>query len=251
MCINCQSNKTQICSNSNCGKEKPLICTKFQWMKRSNKFSRRCRECDKEYYKNWRSKPENKIKQANMASDWYLRNKKHSNEQSSTNYQNNKGLYNERSRNWYKNNKEYASTKQKERRDTNKELYNSKDRERYRIDKGLPPDADLSSDSSYELIIKKFLTENSINFESQKIFDDCKNKDVLPFDFYLPGYNLLIEIDGPQHFKPIWGIERLNRQIKHDKIKDEYAENNNIRLLRIPYWEESNILKLLKSSIIS
>ena len=31
----------------------------------------------------------------------------------------------------------------------------------------------------------------------------CKNKNVLPYDFYLPDYDLGIECQGEQHFRPI------------------------------------------------
>lgn len=47
------------------------------------------------------------------------------------------------------------------------------------------------------------LIENNIKFISEKRFNGCKNINELPFDFYLPNQNLLIEYDGIQHFKPI------------------------------------------------
>jgi len=39
-------------------------------------------------------------------------------------------------------------------------------------------------------------------FEEQKRFKGCKVNKALPFDFYLPSHNLLIEYDGVAHFKP-------------------------------------------------
>jgi len=50
-------------------------------------------------------------------------------------------------------------------------------------------------------------------------------------------HNMLIEYDGKQHFKPIsqfGGEIGLISTIAHDKLKTEYALNNNINLLRIP-----------------
>lgn len=96
--------------------------------------------------------------------------------------------------------------------------------------------------------IFNFLIKNNVDFIQQKRFADCKYKYTLPFDFYLPKYNLCIEYDGKQHFKPIkkFGGEQefKERKIK-DKIKTEYCKKNNIKLLRIKYNE--NIEEKLNS----
>ncbi len=39
--------------------------------------------------------------------------------------------------------------------------------------------------------------------------------------------------------------EKYNKLIANDNRKNEYCKNNNILLLRIPYWELKNITKLL------
>ena len=51
--------------------------------------------------------------------------------------------------------------------------------------------------------IFNYLTKNNILFTSQHKFENCKHINRLPFDFYLPKYNLCIEYDGVQHFKPV------------------------------------------------
>ena len=88
--------------------------------------------------------------------------------------------------------------------------------------------------------ISIYLTRNNIKYIQQYKFDDCYNKRPLSFDFYLPDYNMCIEYDGEQHYKPIeWfgGKEKLE-YIKHrDKIKNKYCHDNNILLLRIRYDE--------------
>lgn len=94
--------------------------------------------------------------------------------------------------------------------------------------------------SKGENIICKWLKEHNIKYESQKRFYDCRDKYTLPFDFYLSDYNIAIEYDGIQHYKPIeyfGGQESFKYTQKHDKIKNEYCENNNIKLLRIPYYK--------------
>lgn len=94
--------------------------------------------------------------------------------------------------------------------------------------------------SKGENYITSFLKINSILFECEFKFYDCKNINCLPFDFYLPELNTCIEYDGEQHYIPkkrFGGVKGLNKIQKRDKIKTEYCKKNNIRLLRIRYDE--------------
>jgi len=95
--------------------------------------------------------------------------------------------------------------------------------------------------SKNEENIYYLLKDNNINFDSEKTFDDCIDKRKLPFDFYLPEHNTLIEYDGKQHYESIdfFGGEKafIKRQL-HDKMKNEYAKNKGISLIRIPYWKD-------------
>jgi uncharacterized C2H2 Zn-finger protein len=107
--------------------------------------------------------------------------------------------------------------------------------------------------SQGEKLIAKFLTEKNIVYETEKKFSECKGKKrILPFDFYLPKYNLLIEFDGQQHFNVInyWGgIDKFNKQQKNDEIKNKFADENNINLLRIKFNETNNINNILNTII--
>ena len=70
----------------------------------------------------------------------------------------------------------------------------------------------------------------------------------MSFDFYLQDLNLLIEYDGRQHFEPIkcWGgIDKFNNLKRRDKIKNKYAKDNSIDLLRISFTDKDNINKIL------
>lgn len=110
------------------------------------------------------------------------------------------------------------------------------------------------SKSFGEKQILKWLTNNTIKFKTQKVFDDCKNQRQLPFDFYLPEYNMLIEYDGKQHYEPIeymGGKFGFEYRKQNDKIKSEFAEKNNIDLLRISYKEVNDISMLLKNKLIN
>ena len=98
--------------------------------------------------------------------------------------------------------------------------------------------------SKGELCVKLWLEENNIEYIQQYTFDNCRDKQVLPFDFYLPTYNSCIEYQGKQHYEAIeyfGGQEKFELQQKHDTIKNEYCKNNGIPLLRIPYYKYNNI----------
>lgn len=83
----------------------------------------------------------------------------------------------------------------------------------------------------------------------QKKFDDCKDKNVLPFDCYLNDFNVLVEYDGEGHYKPVMfgeesyeeAVEKFHYTQKHDQMKNEYCEVNNIPLIRIPYYEFDDV----------
>ena len=62
------------------------------------------------------------------------------------------------------------------------------------------------------------------------------------FDFYLPEYNRLIEYDGIQHYKERNFFKDTLEEIQNrDIIKNNFALNNNIDLIRIPYWKQNSI----------
>ena len=110
----------------------------------------------------------------------------------------------------------------------------------------------ICKSSHAERKIIQFFEENNVTYERQKRFDKCRNKKPLPFDFYLPKQNLLIEYDGELHYRLSRRAkkqEKLERTQTHDKIKTKFAEDNNISLLRIPYWEKDNIKQVLKKTI--
>lgn len=102
--------------------------------------------------------------------------------------------------------------------------------------------------SKGEQQVIKILETNNIIYEKEKVFNDFTYPDTGKhprFDFYLPHYNRLIEFDGQQHFQDIfWGRERilsLDQRKQKDTIKNDYAKQHNIDLIRIPYWEINNI----------
>ncbi len=109
----------------------------------------------------------------------------------------------------------------------------------------------ICKESKGEKEVAKLLKQKNILFERQKKFDDCRNINPLPFDFYLPEYNVCIEYNGRQHYIPVdkWGGEKMLKDLqKRDKIKSEYCKNNDILLLVIKYSE--NVLECLENILI-
>lgn len=102
------------------------------------------------------------------------------------------------------------------------------------------------SKSSGENLIEAFLRKNNIHFRKQERFANCKDKQMLPFDFYLPDYNTCIEFQGEQHYKKdsFYWSEKL---MEHDEIKRNFCKKHNIKLIEIPYWEKNNISNILGS----
>jgi hypothetical protein len=108
--------------------------------------------------------------------------------------------------------------------------------------------------SKGEKKISYFLHLNKIKFTMEKTFNNLYGIGgrLLRYDFsfYINKKHMLIEYDGEYHYKIIKGRTNkyiLKKQQLHDKIKDNYAKQNNISLLRIPYYEFNNITLKIKS----
>lgn len=89
--------------------------------------------------------------------------------------------------------------------------------------------------SKGENALEKLFEERNISYKSQYKIPECKNKKVLPFDFLIEykGIKALIEFDGIQHYKPIYGEDKFKKRQKNDCIKTKFCKDNDIPLLRI------------------
>lgn len=100
-----------------------------------------------------------------------------------------------------------------------------------------------------EQIIQNLLIQNNIPFEVQKTFKDFiyPNTNGHPrFDFYVNN-SYLIEYDGIQHFELLKSFyeqdpqELLELNQYRDNFKNQWCKDNNIPLIRIPYWHLKDI----------
>ena len=106
--------------------------------------------------------------------------------------------------------------------------------------------------SNGECLAVEYFNKHKIQYIPQKRFDDCKDVYTLPFDFYLPEYNLVVEIMGEQHEHPVaafGGKEKFEMQKRHDQMKRDYLNENNIYCLDIWYYEFNKMEELIINKI--
>lgn len=97
--------------------------------------------------------------------------------------------------------------------------------------------------SKGEEYIFDILTREKINFIQEATFKDLKTGK-FRFDFFLKELNILIEVDGVQHYKSSSfgrGYSEFTKQWARDREKNSYALSHKIKLYRIPYWELKNL----------
>lgn len=97
-----------------------------------------------------------------------------------------------------------------------------------------------------EFKVAECLTKLNLSYIREYSFPDLKSdKEVkLRFDFFIPSINTLIECQGKQHYEYTGGFfdeEEFKRLQIRDKQKEVYCQTNNIRLLKIPYYDYKNI----------
>ena len=108
-------------------------------------------------------------------------------------------------------------------------------------------------ESKGEEMTAKVLDQLGEKFERQKIFLKCRDKKCLPFDFYLTRRRILMEVDGVQHYQPSSFTNNKSRVFrercfasvkKHDKMRNDFAKNSGLVMIRIPYWVVRDKAKL-------
>jgi very-short-patch-repair endonuclease len=90
--------------------------------------------------------------------------------------------------------------------------------------------------SKLEKFLKEELTKQGFKIEIHK-------KNLLPnqnleIDMYFPEMKAIIEIDGPSHFLPIWGEEKLQKQIKSDSHKTGLILSKGFVIIRVKHLSD-------------
>lgn len=105
--------------------------------------------------------------------------------------------------------------------------------------------------------LEKFLLESlikdgyKVDFHKEQSLLNTK----LQIDLFLPTLNIAIEVDGPSHFKPVWGQENLKRNRGYDNKKTGLILGKGLVLIRIKQTKDfskaraSTIYSILKTHI--
>lgn len=104
----------------------------------------------------------------------------------------------------------------------------------------------ICNESKLEIEMSQLLKKYNVNFEKEKRFSWLKDKGDMRIDFYLPDYNIGIECQGVQHYRPtVFGgsddkYYLFKEQIRRDKLKKELCNKNNIKIM---YFTTNYLLK--------
>lgn len=98
--------------------------------------------------------------------------------------------------------------------------------------------------SSLEKTVIKILSQESIFYIKEKTFPDL-HKGLYRFDFYLPNYDIILEIQGAQHYEFVKAFYKKREDFlkaqERDRKKISYCLAHDIKLYCIPYWEIENL----------
>lgn len=106
--------------------------------------------------------------------------------------------------------------------------------------------------SKLEKFLVNELTKEGFKIESHKknLFGTSQHE----VDIYVRNLKTIIEIDGPSHFVPIWGEERLQKQVKADEQKSGLALSRGFAIIRVRHMQDSQMCLVdrenLKNSIV-
>jgi len=95
--------------------------------------------------------------------------------------------------------------------------------------------------SKLEMFIGNKIKESGYRIEHH-------NKRLIPtekleIDIYLPEIKTIIEVDGPSHFLPIWGEEKLQKQIKADLHKSGLLLSRGYAIIRVKSLGQESLNK--------
>lgn len=103
--------------------------------------------------------------------------------------------------------------------------------------------------------LEKFLQEE---FQQKGFKVEIHKKNLIPnanleIDLYFPELKTIIEVDGPSHFLPIWGEEKLRKQIKADSHKTGLILSKGFVIIRVKNLSDNLSLasqEMLKNHLV-
>jgi len=112
----------------------------------------------------------------------------------------------------------------------------------------------IRTPSRGEQKIIKYLTDKGWIFNMEHRFEQCHDIKTLPFDFYIPDLNILIEFQGVQHYEPTrfskhTTTEEAETAFKiqqyHDDLKHNFAVKHGYKYLCIDHKDMSRVNEIL------
>lgn len=93
--------------------------------------------------------------------------------------------------------------------------------------------------SIFQNKVETILKEAYVDVEVEKTFEGLIGNTGYPLrvDFYIPELNAVVEADGSQHsdINHPWAKFKNGTVAEYDSVKEKFLQENNIRLIRIPY----------------
>lgn len=114
----------------------------------------------------------------------------------------------------------------------------------------------VCKESKGEKRVRDWLIRNNIKFEREYYFDDLVGLGgkVLRFDFAIldeeGNLQNLVEYDGAFHFRKMYDDDNFDLVQKHDKLKNEYCSEKNIKLIRIHFKDFEKVENILYEKLI-
>lgn len=100
------------------------------------------------------------------------------------------------------------------------------------------PDKSWCSKCRYKIEDKVFrLLSKEFKIERQSTFQWCRHKRCLPFDFWIEETDILIELDGDQHFWQVSNWTSPEEVQERDHFKMDKALENGYSVIRIPWFD--------------
>jgi len=87
--------------------------------------------------------------------------------------------------------------------------------------------------SKLEKFLREILKQNG--YHALYHIDNLITGNKLEVDMYIPALKAIIEVDGLSHFEPIWGEEKLRKQIKSDMEKNGLVLSKGFVMIRIKH----------------
>lgn len=97
-----------------------------------------------------------------------------------------------------------------------------------------------SEGSKLEKIFQQRIERAGYHVEPHKVIIPAEN---LEIDLYIPRLKTIIEVDGPSHFLPIWGEEKLQKQVNADLRKSGALLSKGYAVIRVKSLGQESLAK--------